>query len=165
MNKYILNFYSQTQSIDPQYLPKVPPPQSRIAKKADLAILIGPTPAMTEWQRHNPSIGLSHMENGYTRQKPVVCPIGVKYNGGDYREAVCQLGLWSAAALEKLKCLASLKGGDTHAMDVLDGFPYPSLTVVGYEWKLHVSWKEKVTGKVVSGVSLPCDVSVCANLW
>ncbi|PVH71698.1 hypothetical protein DL98DRAFT_93742 [Cadophora sp. DSE1049] len=84
------------------------------------------------------------MSDTYTRGMLFPCPLEVKRQGGDYNEAVCQLGVWSAAALEKLKILASM-GRDK---EMLKGFPYPGWTVVGYKWQLHISWKED-SGKVV----------------
>lgn len=79
------------------------------------------------------------MTDAHTRETMLVCPLEVKTHGGDYNEAVCQLAVWSAAALEKLRFLASM-GRDE---EMVEGFPYPGWTVVGYEWQLHISWKEK----------------------
>jgi len=83
----------------------------------------------------------------------LVCPLEVKRQGGDYNETVCQLAVWSAAALEKLKILASM-GRDKK---MLVGFPYPGWTVVDHEWQLHISWKED-SGKVVSVLLLRCGL-------
>ena len=40
------------------------------------------------------------MSDAYTRERLLACPLEVKRQGGDYNEAVCQLGVWPAAALE-----------------------------------------------------------------
>lgn len=85
------------------------------------------------------------MSDAYTRETLLACPLEVKRQGGDYNEAVCQLAVWSAAALEKLRILASM-GRDK---EMLESFPYPGWTVVGHEWQLHISWKED-SGRVVS---------------
>jgi hypothetical protein len=117
--------------------------------KADLAIVISPPrhidSQINQWQKQNPGLGLSHMNDAYTREMLLACPLKVKRQGGDYYEVVCQLAVWSAAALENLRILASM-GRDK---DMVDGFPYLGWTVVGHEWQLHISWKE-ASGKVVS---------------
>jgi hypothetical protein len=124
-----------------------------LSKKADLALVISPPrqrdSKIDQWRKQNPGVGLSHMSDAYTRETLLACPLEVKRQGGDYNEAVCQLAVWSAAALEKLKILASM-GRDK---EMLVGFPYPGWTVVGYEWQLHISWKEE-SDKVVSFYSL-----------
>jgi len=96
------------------------------------------------------------MSDAYTREMLLACPLEVKRQGGDYNEAVCQLAVWSAAALEKLRILASM-GRDK---EMLVGFPFPGWTVVGNEWQLHISWKED-SGKVVSVLLLPYGI----QLW
>lgn len=42
--------------------------------------------------------------------------IEVKKSGGDYNEAVMQLGIWPAACLEKLKQLRRGSGGATDSL-------------------------------------------------
>jgi len=119
-----------------------------LSRKADLALVLSlrqGNSIINQWRKENPGVGLSHMSDAYTRERLLACPLEVKRQGGDYNEAVCQLGVWSAAALEKLKSLASM-GRDK---EMLEGSPYPGWTVVGYEWQLHISWKED-SGKVVS---------------
>lgn len=95
------------------------------------------------------------MTDAYTRETVLVCPLEVKRHGGDYNEAVCQLAVWSSAALEKLRFLASM-GRDE---EMVEGFPYPGWTVVGYEWQLHISWKEK-SGRVVGFLHLILQASL-----
>jgi hypothetical protein len=85
------------------------------------------------------------MSDAYTQERLLVCPFEVKRDGGDSTEAVYQLAVWSAAALEKLKTLAIARGTETLA----ELFPYPGWTVIGYEWQLHISHKEN-SGGVVS---------------
>jgi hypothetical protein len=130
-------------------LPTLPTQSTSLSKKADLALVISLPkqryPKIDQWRKHNPGVGLSHMSDAYTRETLLACPLEVKRQGGDYNEAVCQLAVWSAAALEKLKVLASM-GRDK---ELLVASPYPGWTVVGHEWQLHISWKDE-SGKVVS---------------
>ncbi|KAH6661864.1 hypothetical protein B0J14DRAFT_663144 [Halenospora varia] len=139
----------QSQSIESQYLPTLPSSPTSLSKKADLALVISPPrhsdSTINQWRKQNTGVGLSHMSGAYTRETLLACPLEVKRQGGDYNEAVCQLAVWSAAALEKLRILASM-GRDK---EMLEGFPYPGWTVVGHEWQLHISWKED-SGKVGS---------------
>lgn len=93
------------------------------------------------------------MSDAYTREAILVCPLEVKGQGGDYDEAVCQLAVWSAAPLEKLRTLASM-GRDK---EMMVSYPYPGWTVVGHELQLHISWKED-SGKVVSVLLLRCGL-------
>jgi hypothetical protein len=85
---------------------------------------------------------MSQMQDAYTSTVPLVCGIEVKEVGGDYNEAVMQLAIWSAAGLEKLK---------TQGPNILHTETLPSLgwTVIGHDWKLHISWKD-ADGRVVS---------------
>lgn len=73
----------------------------------------------------------------------LACGIEVKEAGGDYNEAVMQLGVWCAAGLEKIRSMIS--------PGVEQTLLQPSLgwTVIGHEWKLHIAWKE-IDGNVVS---------------
>lgn len=66
----------------------------------------------------------------------------VKEVGGDYNEAVMQLAIYSVAGLEKLR---------TQSLNIPNSQILPSLgwTIIGHEWKLHISWKES-DGRVVS---------------
>ena len=146
------------------WISKLPPRSSDARRQGDsaattenenenecIALVILPKDGDTtlvQWQKENPGISLSHMDS-YTRGTLLACPIEIKKNGGDYNEAVCQLAVWSAAALTKLKALESM-GGDRK---MVEGFPYPGWTIVGDEWRLHISWKEKDdSGRVVSGI-------------
>jgi hypothetical protein len=48
---------------------------------------------------------LSVITDAYTSTVPLACAIKVKEAGEDYHEAVTQLGIWSAASLEKIRLL------------------------------------------------------------
>ncbi|KFY66354.1 hypothetical protein V496_02105, partial [Pseudogymnoascus sp. VKM F-4515 (FW-2607)] len=153
----------QSQSIEPQYLPTLPSSPTSLSKKADLALVISLPrhcdSTINQWRKLNPGVGLSHMSDAYTRETLLTCPLEVKRQGGDYNEAVCQLAVWSAAALEKLRILATM-GRDT---ETLEGFPYPGWTVVGHEWQLHISWKED-SGKVVIKVIFQIEAMASGRL-
>lgn len=84
------------------------------------------------------------MTDAYTSTVPLVCGIEVKEPGGDYNEAIMQLGIWSAAGLEKVRGLGGRTADGTAA-----GEPFLGWTVVGHEWRLHIAWKEP-RGRVVS---------------
>ena len=87
------------------------------------------------------------MSDAYTSTIPLVCGIEVKESGGDYNEAVTQLGIWSAACLEKLMQLRrSSSRNATDSGEYL--LPIVGWTVVGHEWKLHICWKS-MDGAVV----------------
>jgi hypothetical protein len=89
------------------------------------------------------------MSDAYTSTIPLVCGIEVKESGGDYNEAVTQLGIWSAACLEKLKQLHRGSGGATDSLGSGESLlPIVGWTVVGHEWKLHICWKS-MDGAVV----------------
>ena len=47
-------------------------------------------------------MSLSQMSDAYTSAVVLGCGIEVKESGGDYNEAVMQLGIWCAAGLEKM---------------------------------------------------------------
>lgn len=98
----------------------------------------------------NPDIALSQMTDAYTSTVPMVCCLEVKERGGDYNEAIIQLGIWCAAGLERLRGLRALggcnSGGD---LDEEELPPFLGWTVVGHDWKFHISWKD-AGGNVVS---------------
>jgi hypothetical protein len=83
------------------------------------------------------------MTDAYTKGVIHGCGVEIKPSGGDYDEAVVQLGIWCAAGLRQRQSLrpavvsASLQ-------------PLVGWTVVGHEWKLHLSWRDDQTGEVVS---------------
>jgi hypothetical protein len=60
---------------------------------------------------------------------PIVCPLEIKKLEGNYEEAACQLGIWSAAALEKIQRLRAVRQIERPLVLL------PSLgwTVVGYK--------------------------------
>ncbi|KAH9204357.1 hypothetical protein DL95DRAFT_398581 [Leptodontidium sp. 2 PMI_412] len=136
----------QTQQIDPSFLP-ILPNTTTIVKKADIAIGFSPYNAVTgrriqSYLGLNQESCLSHMSDAYTSTIPLVCGIEVKESGGDYNEAVTQLGIWSAACLEKLKQLHRGSGGATDSLGSGESLlPIVGWTVVGHEWKLHICWK------------------------
>lgn len=146
----------QTQTIDPTLLPRHA--SQSFARKADLALAFSsdhPTVASAIEPVHkaNPGIALSQMTDAYTSMVPLACCLEVKERGGDYNEAVIQLGIWCAAGLERLRGLWTLAKG--HLTDLGDGQalpPFLGWTVVGHDWKFHISWKD-VDGNVVSIMS------------
>jgi hypothetical protein len=85
------------------------------------------------------------MSDAYTSTLILACGIEVKEAGGDYNEALVQLGVWSAAALEKTRSLMKLDQSS-------DLKPYIGITVIGHEWKVHISWKAPETGETVGAV-------------
>lgn len=101
----------QTQSVDPTFLPKHISQPS--AKKADLALAFScdhpsVAAAIEPVQKANPDLCLSQITDAYTSTVPMVCCLEVKEGGGDYNEAILQLGIWCAAGLERLRGLRTL---------------------------------------------------------
>lgn len=90
------------------------------------------------------------MADAYTSTVPLVCGMEIKESGGDYNEAVMQLGIWSAAGLEKAKRLGGRERVASIAAEAgTVSEPFLGWTVVGHEWRLHIAWKEP-GGRVVS---------------
>jgi hypothetical protein len=88
-------------------LPDAPIP---FTKKADLALAFCPHHPQVETvlydvHRNQPGMGLSQMTDAYTSTVVLACGIEVKETGGDYNEAVMQLGVWCAAGLEKIRSM------------------------------------------------------------
>lgn len=148
----------QTQSIDPAFLPQHA--SQSFAKKADLALAFSsdhPTvaTAIEPVYKANPDMALSQMTDAYTSTVPLVCCLEVKERGGDYNEAITQLGIWCAAGLERLRGLWTI-GRSDNGIDFEEEEeelpPFLGWTVVGHDWKFHISWKD-ADGKVVSSPS------------
>ncbi|KAG0644966.1 hypothetical protein D0Z07_9315 [Hyphodiscus hymeniophilus] len=144
----------QTQSIDPTVLPFHA--SMSLAKKADLALSFSiehPTvlESVEPIYTANPSINLSQMTDAYTSTVPLVCGLEVKERGGDYNEAITQLAIWSAAGLERLR---ELRERVRTPEDQEDLPPFLGWTVIGHDWKLHISWKN-AQGEVVSPLHDP----------
>jgi len=132
----------QTQSIDAAFLPKHA--SQSFAKKADLALAFSsdhPAVAIATEPVHkaHPDISLSQMTDAYTSTVPLVCCLEVKERGGDYNEAITQLGIWCAAGLERLRGLRALGRNDQEDKELP---PFLGWTVVGHDWKFHISWKD-----------------------
>ena len=83
------------------------------------------------------------MSDAYTSSIVLACGIEVKEPGGDYNEAIMQLGIWCAAGLAKMKSMVRADA-EHEPLQPLLGW-----TVIGHEWKLHISWKD-ANGDVVS---------------
>ena len=158
----------QTQSVDPTFLPKHV--SQSFAKKADLALAFSSdhpivATAIEPVQKANPDLALSQMTDAYTSMVPLVCCLEVKERGGDYNEAIIQLGIWSAAGLERLRGLRTLSRGnrrrgsrqeeeeEEEEEEKEELPPFLGWTVVGHDWKFHISWKD-TNGNVVSNPSL-----------
>lgn len=138
----------QTQSIETCLLPVLPDAPIPFAKKADLALAFCPhhpqvETVLNEVYRSQPGMSLSQMTDAYTSTVALACGIEVKETGGDYNEAVMQLGVWCAAGLEKIRSMRRA-GVEQTLLQPLLGW-----TVIGHEWKLHIAWKE-IDGNVVS---------------
>jgi hypothetical protein len=148
----------QTQSIDPAFLPRHA--SQSFAKKADLALAFSsdhPTvaTAIEPVYKENPDMALSQMTDAYTSTVPLVCCLEVKERGGDYNEAITQLGIWCAAGLERLRELWTPgRRSDDSGRDLEEEElpPFLGWTVVGHDWKFHISWKD-ADGNVVSSLS------------
>lgn len=133
--------HSQTQSIDPQYLPTLANSPTPLQKKADVALCFTPDHVEVADLRHRfGSTTLSQMTDPYTKTIPMACGIEVKGSGGNRDEAIVQFGVWAAAGLAKVE-------------DLLDRpklrQPLLGWTVVGHDWMMHMSWKLD-DGQVVS---------------
>ena len=144
------NDTSQTQTIAPELLSTLPDTVFPLGRKADLALAFNPyhmnvRSAWDQVRTRQPGICLSHMADAYTSSLVLGGGIEVKEPGGDYNEAIMQLGVWSAAALERLRSLTVQSAGVTLK-------PYIGFTVIGHEWKLHLSWKVVETDQTVSMV-------------
>jgi len=146
----------QTQSIDPAFLPKHT--FQSFARKADLALAFSsyhPTvaTALEPVHKANPDMALSQMTDAYTSTVPLACCLEVKERGGDYNEAIIQLGIWCAAGLERLRGLWILGrsniGRDLEKEEELP--PFLGWTVVGHDWKFHISWKDAGGNVIVLG--------------
>jgi hypothetical protein len=140
--------HRQTQAIFADLLSTLPDTVFPLARKADLALAYIPyhPDIKGQWDElrlKQPGMSLSHMADAYTSTLVLGCGIEVKESGGDYNEAIMQLGVWSAAALEKLRTLT-----DPNSTQSLQ--PYLGFTVIGHEWKLHISWKSLEGGETVS---------------
>ena len=102
------------QAIFPDLSSTLPDTVFPLARKADLALaynayypdIKGP---WDDVRLKLPGNRLSHMADAYTSTLTLACGFEVKESGGDYNEAVMQLWVWSAAALEKLRILVSLE--------------------------------------------------------
>jgi len=151
----------QTQSVDPTFLPKHI--SQSFAKKADLALAFScdhpsVAAAIEPVQKANPDLCLSQMTDAYTSTVPLACCLEVKEGGGDYNEAILQLGIWCAAGLERLRGLRTLAESDSGS-DLEELPPFLGWTVVGHDWKFHISWKDE-GGNVVSSPLALCSLVV-----
>ncbi|KAK4978311.1 hypothetical protein LTR28_006310 [Elasticomyces elasticus] len=98
----------QTQQIDSELLPRSPSMPFRFTKKADLTLnLRGRHPSVrqdiTNARQRIPSLTLSHLKDAYTSRVSIVAGIEVKEPGGSSNDAILQLSIWTAAALEKVR--------------------------------------------------------------
>lgn len=146
----------QTQSIDPAFLPQHTP--QSFAKKADLALAFSSdhpvvAKAIEPVHKANPDMALSQMTDAYTSTVPLVCCLEVKERGGDYNEAIIQLGIWCAAGLERLRGLWTHgRSSSRRDSEEIEGLPpFLGWTVVGHDWKFHISWKDMSGNVVVIG--------------
>ncbi|KAL5331122.1 hypothetical protein ACEPPN_000651 [Leptodophora sp. 'Broadleaf-Isolate-01'] len=151
----------QTQAINAVFLPQHI--SQSFAKKADLTFSFFPDHptvqrAIAPIHKYRPSVSLSQMTDPYTSRVPLVCGVEVKERGGDYNEAIIQLGIWCAAALEALQGLRTLgevegesgegeveeenereKEGEGERKSLP---PFVGWTAMGHDWKFHIAWKD-----------------------
>ncbi|KAH9206340.1 hypothetical protein DL95DRAFT_73787 [Leptodontidium sp. 2 PMI_412] len=144
----------QTQSVDPAFLPKHI--SQSFAKKADLALAFSSdhpsvATAIEPVQKANPDLSLSQMTDAYTSTVPLACCLEVKERGGDYNEAILQLGIWCAAGLERLRGLWTRGRTDSGSGLEEELPPILGWTVVGHDWKFHISWKDDGGNVIVLG--------------
>lgn len=149
----------QTQSIDPALLPQHP--SVSFAKKSDVALMFNidhPTvaTAVKPVHRAHPSRALSQMMDGASGMVPMVSCVEVKEPGGNYNEAIAQVSIWCAAGLERLRGLRTLGGVE----DDEQLPPFVGWTVVGHDWKFHVTWKGQDGNVVSSRSSLLCSLFI-----
>jgi hypothetical protein len=134
--------------IDPTFLPAVD--HIPVNKKADYALAFTPDNLGIGSLYNKLSLGghnytLSHMSDTYTSRIAIFCGIEVKSTAGSETEALAQLAIWSAGALEnmrKLGCFGLKKRGeqyDRYSCDQL--LPIPGWTIVGNEWRLYIAYK------------------------
>jgi hypothetical protein len=86
---------------------------------------------------------LSQMSDAYTSNVVLGCGIEIKESGGDYNEAVVQLGIWCSAGLQKRQEMSTVDAFSSHK-------PLLGWTIIGHEWRVHISWRDDKTGDVVS---------------
>ncbi|CAD6447924.1 e2e0ae8e-1058-4f8a-8621-260e8aa01c0c [Sclerotinia trifoliorum] len=144
----------QTQAIDPVFVPKHP--SQVFAKKVDLAFIFSlehPTvaTAIEPLEEIYQGIAFSQMADAYTSRAPMVCCLEVKACGGDSNEALLQFAIWCAAGLERLRGLWELNS-ERDLQEELP--PFLGWTVVGHDWKFHISWKDSNGRVTVFG---PCS--------
>ncbi|CAG8973654.1 hypothetical protein HYALB_00002220 [Hymenoscyphus albidus] len=145
----------QTQSIEPVFLPKHT--SQSFAKKADLALAFSSdhpkvAAALEPVHKANPDLALSQMTDAYTSTVPLVCCLKVKERGGDYNEAIVQLGIWCTAGLERLRGLwVRTSDGSDGNSELEELPPFLGWTVVGHDWKFHIVWKDASGNVIVLG--------------
>ncbi|MCJ1476734.1 hypothetical protein MMC13_005403 [Lambiella insularis] len=137
----------QTQSITSELLPTLPETILPFARKADLALSFNPFHArvkttIDEVYCARPGLNLSQMSDAYTSTVVLGCGLEVKESGGDYNEATMQLGVWSAAGLEKMQSML-----DMTSSGVI--MPLLGITAIGHEWKIHIAWKVDKNGETL----------------
>ncbi|KAI5250738.1 hypothetical protein E4T42_04697 [Aureobasidium subglaciale] len=124
----------QSQSLDPQYLPRVcnSGRLDVVNKKSDFAL------AMTRHIMNPTDLPLSAMADAYTSTVPIACPIEVNRHGGSAEEAELQLMVALSAGLSHLQHLRHL--GDP-SVDV----KLPLMVgcaVIGHYWSFYIAWKD-----------------------
>jgi hypothetical protein len=134
--------------IDPTFLPTVD--HIPVTKKADYALAFTPDNLDIASLYNKLSLGghnyiLSHMSDAYTSKIAMFCGIEVKSTAGSETEALTQLAIWSAGALENLRrlgCFGLRKQGaqyDSYSCEQL--LPIPGWTIIGNEWRLYIAYK------------------------
>lgn len=101
------------------------------------------------------------MSDAYTSLLVLPCGMEVKETGGDMNEALVQLAVWTAAGLEKLRSLIKPD-------EVTELLPLLGITVVGHEWRIHLSWKILSSGETVRsiyGLEQKLLANIHSSLW
>jgi hypothetical protein len=138
----------QTQSIDSRFLPILPETTVPFAKKVDIVLAFKPyhdrvRKILEEVRSKRPGMNMSQMSDAYTSSVVLGCGVEIKASGGDYDEAVVQLGIWCSAGLQKKRELSTTDVSPSQK-------PLLGWTVIGHEWRLYLSWRDDNTGDVVS---------------
>jgi hypothetical protein len=144
----------QTQSIDPRFLPILPGTTDPFAKETDFALAFNPyhdrvRPILEDVRSKRPGTDLSQMSDVYTSSVVLGCGLEIKGPGGNHDEAVVQLGIWCAAGLLQRRELSTTDISPSQK-------PLLGWTVIGHDWRLHMSWRDDDTGDVVSQPQSSC---------
>ncbi|KIX01923.1 uncharacterized protein Z518_07862 [Rhinocladiella mackenziei CBS 650.93] len=117
------------------------------AKKVDTALAFKPyhervRKSLKDVQDKRPGMSLSQMSDAYTSGVVLPCGIEIRGSSGSYDEAIVQLGIWYSAGLQKRQEMSVTNASPSQK-------PLLGWTVIGHEWRPHISWRDDITGDVV----------------